>query len=244
MSKLAPSRSPSQLAPSSSTPISNQKTMSSDLKKKQLVFNILGFLRDSVNDNSIKSDDAEGVEVASESFIVPSLLPSFSTPLALPHAVCFVELALLWRACELTFCIASYFLVQLNASPKRLESILPPSSSSSSSPLSRLRCFPSSTSISGLRRSPELRCVLYPLYSFHTIVEAQQTSMEDEGSDPRARLKLTLPFLLLPSTSLSSLPRFLFGLGSTVPRCCPSFYPSPYSRRFHCCSYCCCQGCC
>ncbi|KAL7417002.1 hypothetical protein BDY24DRAFT_333138, partial [Mrakia frigida] len=40
--------------------------MSSDLKKKQLVFNILGFLRDSVNDNSIKSDDAEGVEVAIE----------------------------------------------------------------------------------------------------------------------------------------------------------------------------------
>lgn len=54
----------------------------SDLRKKQLVFNILSFLRESVEDNSIKSDDAEGVEVASQSEL---LLPSPSSLAALPH---------------------------------------------------------------------------------------------------------------------------------------------------------------
>lgn len=39
----------------------------SDIKKKTLVFSILDFLKTSVEDGSIKGDDKEGVDVASQS---------------------------------------------------------------------------------------------------------------------------------------------------------------------------------
>lgn len=51
----------------------------SDIKKKTLVFSILDFLKTSVEDGTIKGDDKEGVDVASQFRSPPELRQSSSS---------------------------------------------------------------------------------------------------------------------------------------------------------------------